>query len=73
MSSERFVLHGEPYKTAVVWFATLHGCFFGANLFFSSREAFEKLYDGDDAEHELLIGVRVPEDFDDWDYIPDNY
>ena len=43
------------------------------DLFFSSREKFLSLLDTSDKEKEILVPVNVPDDFDNWDYIPDNY
>jgi hypothetical protein len=44
-----------------------------ADLFFSSPEKFRELYTASDADVQQLVQVQVPDDFDDWDYIPDNY
>jgi hypothetical protein len=44
-----------------------------ADLFFSSPEKFRELYTASDAAEQQLVPVQVPDDFDDWDYIPDNY
>lgn len=43
------------------------------DLFFSSRESFNRLYVGKFGPYDQLVEVRVPDDFDDWDFIPDNY
>ena len=43
------------------------------DLFFSSRDKFLSLLQTRDSEKEILVPVNVPDDFDDWDYIPDNY
>ena len=43
------------------------------DLFFSSREKFLSLLCTSDKEKEILVPINVPDDFDDWDYIPDNY
>ena len=40
------------------------------DLLFSSKEKFNELL-GSNAEE--LIPIRVPDDFDDLDYIPDDY
>jgi hypothetical protein len=47
-----------------------------ADLVFSSREKYEELRGApilhlDDADQ--LVEIQVPDEFDDWDYIPDNY
>ena len=62
----------QPYKIAFLWIATMNGSFFGASLMFSSVEKFEELL-GTPDEPQLLLPFRVPLEFDDWDYIPDNY
>lgn len=43
-----------------------------SDLFFSSHLAFETV-SGMRAEDEQLVPVQVPQDFDRWDFIPDNY
>lgn len=43
-----------------------------ADLFFSSREKFIELCPCD-AEMEQLVAVQVPDDFEYWDFVPDNY
>lgn len=64
----------DKMKTAWLWVVnwnTFNGRRAEAVLFFSSREEFLKLLPwGID---EQLVEVKVHEDFDDWDYIPDNY
>jgi hypothetical protein len=42
-------------------------------LYFSSKEKFEELWGRPIDDREALIKVWVPEDFDDWDYIPNDY
>lgn len=42
-----------------------------ADLFFSSKEKFYELLPW--YKNEQLIKVHVPKDFNDWDYVPDNY
>lgn len=44
-----------------------------ADLFFSSVEKFNELWPWKDSEPQQLVAVQVPDDFDNWDYIPDNY
>jgi hypothetical protein len=44
-----------------------------ADLFFSSPEKFKELYTGSDVDQQQLVAVQVPDDFDRWDFIPDNY
>lgn len=62
-------------KKAYAWVAIWpEGCNprVSVDLFFSSKEEFnERLNCSPDGEQ--LIEVQVPDDFDDWDYIPDNY
>jgi hypothetical protein len=43
------------------------------DLFFSSLEKFYELYGCNDAKAQILVPVHVPLDFNNWDYIPDNY
>lgn len=64
---------GEEGKPALLWIAMLHGSFFGADLYFSNRTRFEELHKFSKAEDGFLLSVLVPKDFNDWDYIPDNY
>ena len=42
------------------------------SLFFSSKEKFKELLPWDKGENQL-VPVQVPEDFDNLDYIPENY
>lgn len=42
-----------------------------ADLFFSSSEKFYDLLGSGSAKQ--LVEVEVPDDFDEWDYIPDSY
>jgi hypothetical protein len=44
-----------------------------ADLFFSSKEQFRALYGASNPADEQLVKINVPDDFDDWDYIPENY
>jgi hypothetical protein len=44
-----------------------------ADLYFSSPEAFAKLWERPLGRGEALVEITVPNDFDNWDYIPDNY
>ena len=65
------------YKDAFVWVYGVHPYCVGfpgitGDLFFSSHEAFLKCRGRLD-DYEALVKVRVPKDFDDWDYIPDSY
>lgn len=61
----------------VDWGQTTNGRRITADLFFSSPEAFYKNkfqnLSLEQALKEQLVMVWVPENFDDWDYIPDNY
>jgi hypothetical protein len=47
------------------------------DLFFSSPEKFREILGRDlkpsAVDEEILVKVTVPEAFDDWDYIPENY
>lgn len=43
------------------------------DLFFSSREKFEELLGWSNMDKEILVPVEVPEEFEDLDYIPENY
>ena len=43
-----------------------------ADLFFSSKDKFISLL-GKQAFTEQLVPVKVPDTFDNWDFIPDNY
>lgn len=67
----------ENTKPAWIWVHAIHPYCVGypgvvAELFFSSPEKFRELLGRDDAE-ETLVPVTVPKDFDNWDYIPENY
>lgn len=69
---------GKAMKKAYLWIVVWEhraGCnqYVTADLFFSSREAFCKLWLSSSAESEQLVEVDVPDDFNDWDYIPENY
>lgn len=44
-----------------------------ADLFFSSKEKFRELWKQEMRGFDQLVEVSVPDDFDDWDYIPENY
>lgn len=47
-----------------------------ADLFFSSKEVFQKLLGWRDKERmdkEQLVLIQVPDDFEDLDYIPNDY
>jgi hypothetical protein len=44
-----------------------------ADLFFSSVEKFKELYTASNAGEQQLVVVQVPDDFEHWDFIPDNY
>lgn len=63
----------EEGKPALLWIAMLNDSFFGADLYFSSRVKFEELHRFPGSGDGFLLPVLVPKDFDDWDYIPDNY
>jgi hypothetical protein len=73
-------LDRENVKPAWVY---VYGChrftvgFPGINgdLFFSSPAKFRELWgrDLDQDGSEVLVKVDVPADFDDWDYVPENY
>ncbi|MFA5142516.1 MAG: hypothetical protein WC471_06125 [Candidatus Woesearchaeota archaeon] len=45
------------------------------DLFFTSKESFEKVCSQTSviAHKEVLVPIPVPDDFNDLDYIPDNY
>ena len=58
------------FKKAYLWIATIDGYFMGADLFFSSPQKFIDLGGEKD---QLLMEVKVPVGFEDWDYIPGNY
>ncbi len=45
----------------------------GADLFFSSKEKFEELLGRSLDSKDMLFPIMVPDDFDNWDFIPDNY
>jgi hypothetical protein len=65
-------------KTVYLWIADYGTAVhpnnqYDCSLFFSSREAFEKLYTGSDVAEQQLVAVRVVDTFDNLDYIPDNY
>lgn len=66
------------YKDAYMWVYSCHpytigfpGC--NADLFFSGREKFLELLGRPMDDYEALVKVRVPKDFDNWDYIPNDY
>lgn len=44
-----------------------------ADLFFSSPEKARECWERDFGEGEVLVPVKVPADFDDWDYVPREY
>jgi hypothetical protein len=65
-------------KTAYVWVYPIHPYCVGypgvlGDLFFSSPEAFKKCLERPLTADDTLVKVTVPADFDDWDYIPENY
>jgi hypothetical protein len=68
-------------KTALLWIVDWSFCRerkggqgqVSADLFFSSKEKFRALYGASNPADEQLVKVNVPDDFDDWDYIPENY
>jgi hypothetical protein len=69
-------------KPAYLWvFArhpyTIHYPGVQGDLFFSSPEKFRELLGRDlqpaAVDEEVLVKVTVPLDFDNWDYIPENY
>lgn len=43
------------------------------DLFFSSKQEFASRFGGRNPESEILVPVWVGDDFNDLDYIPDNY
>lgn len=45
----------------------------GGELFFSSPEKFKQLLGREMDEFEALVKVPVPPDFDNWDFIPNDY
>jgi hypothetical protein len=65
-------------KTALVWVHDVHPYCINypgviAELFFSSREVFEQLLGRPLDDGDALVKVRVPVDFDHWDFIPNDY
>jgi len=65
-------------KKAYVWVVIWPECCtvpVSCDLFFSSRARFLELVhlNEETAHEEQLVEIKVPDDFDDWDYIPDNY
>ena len=44
-----------------------------ADLFFSSKEAFDKAIGYESGDKFQLVEVSVPDSFDYWDFIPENY
>lgn len=44
-----------------------------ADLFFSSPDKFRELYTASDWHEQQLVAVQVPDNFEWWDFIPDNY
>ena len=44
-----------------------------ASLFFSSVEKFKELYLNTDKDQQQLVAVQVLDDFDNLDFIPENY
>lgn len=68
----------SDYKDAWMFVFSRHPYTIGfpgvnADLFFSSPEKFKELLARDMDEYEALVKVRVPADFDDWDYFPNDY
>jgi len=71
----------DPYKdtkVAYMWVYAQHPWCIGypgvvGDLFFSSPEKFRECLERDPDEGDYLVKVTVPKDFDDWDYIPENY
>ena len=58
-----------------VWFwpdHVRHGGHCNADLVFSSRAKFLEVV-GHPYENDQLVEIQVPEWFDNWDYVPDNY
>lgn len=65
-------------KPAWVWVYAIHPYCIGypgimGDLFFSSPDQFQTLLGRPLEESDNLVKVTVPADFDDWDYIPENY
>jgi hypothetical protein len=68
----------DDYKEAYVWVHACHPYTIGypgvnADLYFSSREKFLEALQRPVNEFEALIKCWVAKDFDDWDYIPNDY
>ena len=68
----------ENVKDAWMWVYACHPYTIGfpgvnADLFFSSPENFHQLLGRKLSQYETLLKVQVPADFEDWDYIPENY
>lgn len=62
-------------KAAYLWVVTWQDGNVTAELFFSSRESFEKLLSRkpDYSKTDQLLQLNVPDWFDNWDYIPEDY
>ena len=61
----------KAYLWVVVW--KINGVpSVSADLFFSSKEKFHELINYD-AKDEQLLEIKVPEEFNNWDFIPENY
>jgi len=65
-------------KPAFMWAYAIHPYCIGypgvcADLFFSSPEKFRECLERDPEPGDMLVPVTVPADFDDWDYIPNDY
>ena len=72
----------ENTKDAYIWAFGIHPVCIGfpgieGDLYFSSIEKFDEVIGLKRIEesdgYETLVKVKVPKDFDDWDYCPDNY
>jgi hypothetical protein len=65
-------------KPAWMWVHPIHPYCVGypgvvAELFFSSPAAFDQLLGRHRDPTDNLVEVTVPADFNDWDFIPENY
>ena len=65
-------------KRAFMWVHAIHPYCIGypgvvAELFFSSEDAFRKCLGREPDPDDRLVPVTVPIDFDNWDFIPNDY
>jgi hypothetical protein len=69
-----YAVSAKKTKTAYAWLVNWGpDCtpLVSVDLYFSSVDKFKELLTTKSTE--TLIKIIVPEDFEDWDYIPDNY